>query len=75
MVIKVSKYQALLEQQLLALREVVTPATRILAAGKAKDIHSSTLKLFEKYLGRPAPRSPGRRRASFTASRRPSALP
>lgn len=50
-VIKVSKYQALLEQQLLALRQVVTPATRILAAGKAKDIHSSTLKLFEKYLG------------------------
>jgi 23S rRNA (guanine1835-N2)-methyltransferase len=50
-IIKVSKYQALLEQQLLALREVVTPATRILAAGKAKEIHSSTLKLFEKYLG------------------------
>ena len=34
-VIKVSKYQALLEQQLLALRGVVTPATRIIAAGKA----------------------------------------
>ncbi len=50
-VIKVSKYQALLEQQLLALRQVVTPTTRILAAGKAKDIHTSTLKLFEKYLG------------------------
>ncbi|WP_244081293.1 methyltransferase, partial [Aeromonas caviae] len=50
-VIKVSKYQALLEQQLLALRGVVTPATRIIAAGKAKDIHTSTLKLFEKYLG------------------------
>ncbi|MEN9534495.1 MAG: hypothetical protein RIQ83_3719, partial [Pseudomonadota bacterium] len=50
-VIKVSKYQALLEQQLLALRQVATPATRILAAGKAKDIHSSTLALFEKYLG------------------------
>lgn len=50
-VIKVSKYQALLEQQLLALRQVVTSATRILAAGKAKDIHTSTLKLFEKYLG------------------------
>lgn len=50
-VIKVSKYQALLEQQLLALRRVVTPVTRILAAGKVKDIHSSTLKLFEKYLG------------------------
>lgn len=50
-VIKVSKYQALLEQQLLALRQVVTPATRIIAAGKAKDIHTTTLKLFEKYLG------------------------
>jgi 23S rRNA (guanine1835-N2)-methyltransferase len=50
-VIKVSKYQALLEQQLLALCGVVTPATRIIAAGKAKDIHTSTLKLFEKYLG------------------------
>lgn len=50
-VIKVSKYQALLEQQLLALRAVVTPATRVIAAGKAKDIHTSTLKLFEKYLG------------------------
>ncbi|MGE6115373.1 methyltransferase [Aeromonas salmonicida] len=50
-VIKVSKYQALLEQQLLALRAVVTPATRVIAAGKAKDIHSSTLALFEKYLG------------------------
>ncbi|MGL4504766.1 MAG: 23S rRNA (guanine(1835)-N(2))-methyltransferase, partial [Aeromonas sobria] len=42
-VIKVSKYQALLEQQLLALRQVVTPATRVIAAGKAKDIHTSTL--------------------------------
>ncbi|MGL5288029.1 MAG: methyltransferase [Aeromonas sp.] len=50
-VIKISKYQALLEQQLLALREVVTPATRVLGAGKAKDIHTSTIKLFEKYLG------------------------
>ncbi|MGL4471653.1 MAG: methyltransferase [Aeromonas hydrophila] len=50
-VIKVSKYQALLEQQLLALRQVATPATRVIAAGKAKDIHSSTLALFEKYLG------------------------
>ena len=50
-IIKVSKYQALLEQQLLALRAVVTPATRIIAAGKAKEIHSSTLRLFEHYLG------------------------
>ena len=51
------------------------PATRIIAAGKAKDIHTSTLKLFEKYLGRPAPHSPGRRHASFIAPRPPSARP
>lgn len=50
-VIKVSKYQALLEHQLIALAQVVTPQTRILAAGKAKEIHTSTLQLFEKWLG------------------------
>ncbi|MGL5947704.1 MAG: methyltransferase [Aeromonas sp.] len=50
-ILKVTKYQALLEQQLLALAAVVGPETRIIAAGKAKDIHSSTLALFEKYIG------------------------
>lgn len=49
--IKVPKTLALLEQQLRALRAVVTPATQIIAAGKAKDIHTSTLQLFEKILG------------------------
>lgn len=42
---------ALLEQQLRALREVVTPQTRIIAGAKARDIHTSTLELFEKVLG------------------------
>ncbi|MDU4230131.1 MAG: methyltransferase, partial [Klebsiella grimontii] len=42
--IKVPKQLALLEQQLRALREVVTPETRIVAA-------NSTLALFEKILG------------------------
>ncbi len=50
-VIKVTKYQALLEQQLIALSRVGTPQTRILAAGKAKEIHTSTLQLFENWLG------------------------
>ncbi|KQN57954.1 23S rRNA (guanine(1835)-N(2))-methyltransferase RlmG [Erwinia sp. E602] len=50
-VLKVPKTLALLEQQLRALREVVTPETRIIAGGKAKDIHTSTLQLFEKVLG------------------------
>ncbi|WP_455819721.1 23S rRNA (guanine(1835)-N(2))-methyltransferase RlmG [Pseudomonas cerasi] len=49
--IKVPKTLALLEQQLRALRNVVNPETQIIAAGKAKDIHTSTLQLFEKVLG------------------------
>ncbi|WLI75720.1 23S rRNA (guanine(1835)-N(2))-methyltransferase RlmG [Kosakonia sp. H02] len=49
--IKVPKQLALLEQQLRALREVVTPQTRIVAGAKARDIHNSTLALFEKILG------------------------
>jgi 23S rRNA (guanine1835-N2)-methyltransferase len=49
--IKVPKTMALLEQQLRALRKVVTPDTRIIAGAKARDIHTSTLELFEKVLG------------------------
>lgn len=43
--IKVPKTLALLEQQLRALRKVVTSDTRI-AGAKARDIHTSTLELF-----------------------------
>ncbi|UVZ61321.1 23S rRNA (guanine(1835)-N(2))-methyltransferase RlmG [Salmonella enterica] len=49
--IKVQKTLALLEQQLRALRKVVTAQTRIIAGAKARDIHTSTLELFEKVLG------------------------
>ncbi|EMV1649190.1 23S rRNA (guanine(1835)-N(2))-methyltransferase RlmG [Salmonella enterica] len=49
--IKVPKTLALLEQQLRALRKVVTAQTRIIASAKARDIHTSTLELFEKVLG------------------------
>lgn len=49
--IKIPKTLALLEQQLRALRKVVTPDTRIIAGAKARDIHNSTLELFEKILG------------------------
>ena len=41
--IKVPKTLALLEQQLRALRKVVTSDTRIIAGAKARDIHTSTL--------------------------------
>ncbi|SFN23313.1 23S rRNA (guanine1835-N2)-methyltransferase [Izhakiella capsodis] len=50
--IKIPKTLALLEQQLRALRKVVTPQTHIIAAAKAKEIHRSTLQLFERTLGR-----------------------
>lgn len=49
--IKIPKQLALLEQQLRALRDVVTPQTRIIAGAKTRDIHNSTMALFEKILG------------------------
>lgn len=49
--IKIPKTLALLEQQLRALRQVLTPDTLIIAGARAKDIHSSTLQLFERILG------------------------
>lgn len=49
--IKIPKTSALLEQQLIALQEIVTPNTQIIAAGKMLAIQKSTLALFEKYLG------------------------
>ncbi|MFE8153361.1 23S rRNA (guanine(1835)-N(2))-methyltransferase RlmG [Brenneria goodwinii] len=50
-VIKIPKTMALLEYQLRQLRTVVTPQTRIIAGAKARDIHTSTLQLFERILG------------------------
>ncbi|UJR53082.1 23S rRNA (guanine(1835)-N(2))-methyltransferase RlmG [Dickeya zeae] len=50
-VLKVPKTLALLEHQLRQLREVVTPQTVIIAGAKARDIHTSTLQLFEQILG------------------------
>ena len=50
-IIKVPKTLAMLEYQLMRLRDVATAETRIIAAGKAKEIHTSTLALFEQILG------------------------
>ncbi|WP_148875509.1 23S rRNA (guanine(1835)-N(2))-methyltransferase RlmG [Serratia marcescens] len=49
--IRVPKALALLEQQLRALRHVVTDDTLIVAGAKARDVHTSTMQLFEKVLG------------------------
>jgi 23S rRNA (guanine1835-N2)-methyltransferase len=49
--LKIPKTTALLEQQLIDLQVRVSPATKVIAAGKANLIQKSTLALFEKYLG------------------------
>jgi 16S rRNA (guanine1207-N2)-methyltransferase len=49
--IKVPKTLAMLEYQLYALRGLLHHDTRIIAAGMARHIHSSTLELFESIIG------------------------
>jgi len=49
--VKIPKSLALLEHQLYTLRAVIDESTRIIAAGMTRNIHSSTLKLFEQILG------------------------
>jgi len=49
--IKVPRTLSLLEHQLAMLSQVVSPETVVIAGGKVKEIHNSTLALFEKYLG------------------------
>ena len=49
--IKIPKTRALLEHQLYALRAVLHHDTHIIAAGMARNIHNSTLELFESIIG------------------------
>ena len=49
--IKIPKMLSLLEHQLYQLRAVLHHDTRIIAAGMARNIHNSTLELFEHILG------------------------
>lgn len=49
--LKLPKTKALLEYQLAFLSQIMGPETQLIAAAKAKDIHTSTLALFERYLG------------------------
>ncbi|NDL63586.1 23S rRNA (guanine(1835)-N(2))-methyltransferase RlmG [Acerihabitans arboris] len=48
---KIPKTLALLEHQLYALRRVSGPGTQVIAAGKVRDIHNSTLQRFSDILG------------------------
>ncbi|MFC0228212.1 23S rRNA (guanine(1835)-N(2))-methyltransferase RlmG [Serratia aquatilis] len=49
--IRIPKALALLEQQLRSLRKVVAPDTLIVAGAKARDVHTSTMQVFERVLG------------------------
>lgn len=60
--IKTPKALALLEHQLYAIRDLLEPDCRILAAGMAKHIHRSTLDCFESILG-PSTTSKARKKA------------
>ncbi len=48
---KIPKTKSLLIEQLIAIKDIANENTIFIAADRAKEIHSSTLKLFEKYLG------------------------
>jgi 23S rRNA (guanine1835-N2)-methyltransferase len=48
---RIPKALALLEQQLRALRNVVAADTLIVAGAKARDVHTSTMQVFERVLG------------------------
>lgn len=50
-ILKIPKTTALLEHQLIQIQSVAEAGCKVIAAGKAKMIHKSTLALFEKYLG------------------------
>lgn len=71
--IKIPKSLALLEDQLHCLRPHLSPETRIFGAGMVKDIHTSTLQLFERILG-PTTTSLARRKARLVHCQLDAAL-
>jgi 23S rRNA (guanine1835-N2)-methyltransferase len=71
--IKIPKSLALLEDQLHHLRQHIGPGVRILGAGMAKEIHTSTLQLFERIVG-PTTTSLARRKARLVHCQMDTAL-
>ncbi|MEL0649030.1 methyltransferase [Pseudoalteromonas agarivorans] len=49
--IKIPRNVGFLQFQLSELSEVLAPGTPVIAAGKTKEIHNSTIKAFEQYIG------------------------
>ncbi|WP_394192526.1 methyltransferase [Pseudoalteromonas atlantica] len=50
-ILKVPRTLGFMQYQLSELSEVLNPGTPVIAAGKTKDIHNSTIKAFEHYIG------------------------
>lgn len=65
--IKIPRSLALLEDQLIRVKPYLSKSTNVVAAGMVKSIHTSTLKLFEKYIG-PTKTSLARKKARLIFS-------
>ena len=65
--IKIPKNLAFLEDNLIRIKPFISSTTKIIAAGMVKTIHTSTLKLFEKYIG-PTKTSLARKKARLIFS-------
>ena len=72
--LKLPKTKALLEYQLAFLSQIIGPQTQVIAAAKAKEIHTSTLALFERSLG-PSHTSLAWKKARLIFSKRDPQLP
>ena len=66
--VKVPKALALLEDQLHRIRPLLTPDTLIVGAGMTRNIHTSTIELFEKIIG-PTTTSLARKKARLIHAR------
>lgn len=71
--IKVPKSLAMLEDQLTRLRPHLHENSRVIAGAMAKNVHTSTLKLFEKIIG-PTTTSLAKKKARLIFSQRDAAL-
>ena len=71
--IKLPKSLAILEDQLHRIRCVLKPATQIIAAGMTKNIHMSTMALFEKIIG-PTKTSLARKKSRLIFSQQDAGL-
>lgn len=60
--LRIPKSLSMLEHQLALLSQIVQPHTKVIAGGMCKEIHNSSLRLFERYLG-PSPTSLAKKKA------------